>query len=222
MSKTERAVLFANGEAPNLIALELQTQDFLVAVDGGLHHLHALGLSPQLLIGDMDSLSAQEVEACKQAGAEVLRFPPAKNKTDLELALDEVLKRGYRNILIAFALGGRLDQTLGNLALLSRPDLGDCSVRIDDGLTEVALLRHIITLACQPGDTVSLLPWGGEAGGVITHGLEYALEGETLLPWQTRGISNCCTGERFSVSLEHGALLLIHSHQNKIMEVQHD
>ncbi len=222
MSKTERAVLFANGEAQSRAALALQGDDFLVAVDGGLHHLHALGLSPQLLIGDMDSLSAQEVEACKQAGAEVLRFPPAKNKTDLELALDEVLKRGYRNILIAFALGGRLDQTLGNLALLSRPDLGDCSVRIDDGLTEVALLRHIITLACQPGDTVSLLPWGGEAGGVVTHGLEYALEGETLLPWQTHGISNRCTGERFSVSLKHGALLLIHSRQIKIMEVQHD
>ena len=186
MSKTERAVLFANGEAPNLTALELQTQDFLVAVDGGLHHLQALGLSPQLLIGDMDSLSTQEVEACQQAGIEILRYPPAKNKTDLELALDEVLQRGYRNILIAFALGGRLDQTLANLALLSRPDLNDCAVRIDDGVTEVILLRHTITLACQPGDTVSLLPWGGEAGGVVTHGLEYALEGETLLPWQTR------------------------------------
>ncbi|HAE85278.1 MAG TPA: thiamine diphosphokinase [Anaerolineaceae bacterium] len=215
MSTTERAVLFANGEAPNLTALELQAQDFLVAVDGGLHHLQDLGLSPQLLIGDMDSLTTQEVEACKQAGAEVLRFPPAKNKTDLELALDEVLHRGYREIVIAFALGDRLDQTLGNLALLSRPDLGDCSVRIDDGLTEVALLRQTITHACQPGDTVSLLAWGGEAGGVVTHGLEYALEGETLLPWQTRGISNRCTGERFSVSLEQGALLLIHTRQNQ-------
>ena len=170
----------------------------------------------------MDSLSAQEVEACRQAGVEILRYPPAKNKTDLELALDEVLQRGYRNILIAFALGGRLDQTLANLALLSRPDLNDYAVRIDDGLTEVTLLRHTITLACQPGDTVSLLPWGGEAGGVVTHGLEFALVGETLLPWQTRGISNRCMGERFSVSLERGALLLIHTRQNKIMEVQHD
>ena len=222
MSKTERAVLFANGEALNLTTLELQAQDFLVAVDGGLHHLQALGLSPQLLIGDMDSLSTQEVEACQQAGIEILRYPPAKNKTDLELALDEVLQRGYRNILIAFALGGRLDQTLANLALLSRPDLNDYAVRIDDGLTGVTLLRHTITLACQPGDTVSLLPWGGEAGGVVTHGLEFALVGETLLPWQTRGMSNRCTGERFSVSLEHGALLLIHSRQNRIMEVQHD
>ena len=215
MNKTERAVLFANGEAQSRAALALQGNDFLVAVDGGLHHLHDLGLNPHLLIGDMDSLSAQEVEACRQAGIEILHFPPAKNKTDLELALDEVLRRGYRNIRIAFALGGRLDQTLGNLALLSRPDLDYCSVRIDDGLTEVALLRHTITLACQPGDTVSLLPWGGEAGGVVTHGLEYALEGETLLPWQTRGISNRCTGKRFSVSLEQGALLLIHTRQNQ-------
>ncbi len=213
MSKTERAVLFANGEALNLTTLELQAQDFLVAVDGGLHHLQALGLSPQLLIGDMDSLSAQEVEACRQAGVEILRYPPAKNKTDLELALDEVLQRGYRNILIAFALGGRLDQTLANLALLSRPDLNDYAVRIDDGLTEVTLLRHTLTLACQPRDVVSLLPWGGAAGGVVTHGLEYPLDSETLLPWQTRGISNRCTGESFSVSLEQGALLLIHTRQ---------
>ena len=222
MSKTERAVLFANGEAQSRAALALQGNDFLVAVDGGLHHLHDLGLNPHLLIGDMDSLSAQEVEACRQAGIEILHFPPAKNKTDLELALDEVLQRGYRNIFIAFALGGRLDQTLGNLVLLSRPDLNDCTVRIDDGVTEVILLRHTITLACQPRDVVSLLPWGGAAGGVVTHGLEYPLEGETLLPWQTRGISNRCTGERFSVSLEQGALLLIHSRQNKIMEVKYD
>jgi len=213
MSKTERAVLFANGEAQNRAALALQGDDFLVAVDGGLHHLQALGLNPQLLIGDMDSLSAQEVEACRQAGVDILRYPPAKNKTDLELALDEVLQRGYRNILIACALGGRLDQTLANLALLSRPDLNDYAVRIDDGVTEVTLLRHTISLACQPRDVVSLLPWGGAAGGVVTHGLEYALEGETLLPWQTRGISNRCTGERFSVSLEQGALLLIHTRQ---------
>lgn len=215
MSKTERAVLFANGEAQSRAALALQGDDFLVAVDGGLHNMQALGLSPQLLIGDMDSLTAEEVEACLQAGTEILRFSPAKNKTDLELALDEVLQRGYRDILIAFALGGRLDQTLGNLALLSRPDLNDCAVRIDDGLTEVTLLRHTITLECQPGDTVSLLPWGGEAGEVVTHGLEYALEGESLLPWQTRGISNRCTSERFSVSLDQGALLLIHTRQNQ-------
>jgi len=215
MSTTERAVLFANGEAPNLTALELQAQDFLVAVDGGLHHLHALGLSPQLLIGDMDSLTLQEVEACKQAGIEILSFPPAKDKTDLELALDEVLRRGYREIVIAFALGGRLDQTLGNLALLAKPGFDNCVVRIDDGVTEVYLLRREITLACQPRDTVSLLAWGGPCEGIHTSGLSYPLLGETLLPWQTRGVSNCCTDERFSVNLDQGALLLIHTRQNQ-------
>jgi thiamine pyrophosphokinase len=215
MSKTKRAVLFANGEASDPTTIALRGDDFLVAVDGGLHHMQALGLSPQLLIGDMDSLSAQEVETCRQAGTEILCFPPAKDQTDLELALDEVLRRDYRDILIAFALGGRLDQTLGNLALLARPDLDKCRVCIDDGVTEVYLLRDAITLVCQPGETVSLLPWGEEARGITTRGLEYALEGESLLPWETRGVSNRCTDERFSVSLERGALLLIHTRQNQ-------
>jgi len=123
MDITKRAVLFANGEAANPNSLELHADDFRVAVDGGLHKLQALQLAPHLLIGDMDSLSAQEVEACQQAGIEILRFPAAKNKTDLELALDEVLRRGFQEIMIVNALGGRLDQTLGNLSLLARPDL---------------------------------------------------------------------------------------------------
>jgi thiamine pyrophosphokinase len=94
MSKQQRAVLFANGEASNPTAIALHGGDYLVAVDGGLHHLQTLKLSPQLLIGDMDSLTAEEVETCREEGTEILRYPPAKDQTDLELALDEVLRRG--------------------------------------------------------------------------------------------------------------------------------
>jgi len=215
MSKQQRAVLFANGEASNPTTIALHGGDYLVAVDGGLHHLQTLKLSPQLLIGDMDSLTAEEVETCREEGTEILRYPPAKDQTDLELALDEVLRRGYREIVIAFALGGRLDHTLGNLALLARPDLEGCAVSMDDGVTEVYFLRSELTLRSQPGETVSLLPWGGPSEGIRTSGLAYPLVGETLLPWQTRGVSNRCTSQRFSVSLEHGALLLIHTRQNQ-------
>lgn len=218
MDITKRAVLFANGEAANPNSLELHADDFRVAIDGGLRQLQALQLAPHLLIGDMDSLFLNEVEDCAHAGAEVLRFPPAKDKTDLELALDEVLHRGFQEIMIVSALGGRLDQTLGNLALLARPDLKNVQVHLDDGANEVYLLHRGINLPCQPGDTVSLLPWGKPAECIYTSGLEYPLAGETLFPWQTRGISNHCLDTKFGVTLERGALMLIHTRQNQQKE----
>ncbi|MFZ3071258.1 MAG: thiamine diphosphokinase [Anaerolineaceae bacterium] len=218
MTNNARAVLFANGQAEDPTLLRLEPGDFLVAVDGGLHHLRILGLNPQMLVGDLDSVTAREVEDCAANGVEILHYPPAKDQTDLELALDQAIARGYRRILIAFALGGRLDHTLANLALLSRPDLTECEVRLDDGLSEVLLLRDEIVLITAFGERVSLLPWGGPAEGVRTKGLAYPLRDETLLPYQTRGVSNLATGESCSISLQKGALLVIH--QRKIPETK--
>jgi len=210
MITRERAVLFANGEARDPRKLELRLDDFLVAVDGGLRHMLTLGLKPNLLVGDFDSISAEELESCRQEGVEILRYPSQKDQTDLELALDAALARGYREIVIAFGLGGRLDHTLGNLALLSRLDLGEAVLRFDDGETEVFMAGGSYRAACQVGDIVSLLPWNGAVRDISTAGLAYPLKGESLLPWQTRGVSNQCAGCEFQVSHGEGALLVIH------------
>jgi len=134
--------------------------------------------------------------------------------------VDLALARGFRDIIIACGLGGRLDHSLGNLALLSRPDMQGAALRFDDGFTKVFLTRAELKLACQPGDLVSLLPWHGEARGILTDGLAYPLKQETLLPWQTRGISNVCVGDEFTVSLEVGALLVIH--QKRELPIQEE
>ena len=214
-----RALLFANGEARRPRKLRLLKDDYLIAVDGGLRHLRGLGLHPHLLVGDFDSLSAGELEDCRLEGVEILRYPSQKDQTDLELALDAALARGYQDIVIAFGLGGRLDHSLGNLALLSRPDLGGTKLRFDDGETEVFLAGGEGMSACQAGDMVSLLPWNGPAHNITTAGLAYPLRGESLLPWQTRGVSNLCTGSEFQVSHGGGALLVIHQRlENSTLE----
>ena len=219
MITCERAVLFANGEARDPRKLELRLDDFLVAVDGGLRHMLTLGLKPNLLVGDFDSISAEELESCRQEGVEILRYPSQKNQTDLELALDAALARGYREIVIAFGLGGRLDHSLGNLALLSRLDLGEAVLRFDDGETEVFMAGGSFRAVCQVGDIVSLLPWNGAVRDITTAGLAYPLKGENLLPWQPRGVSNQCTGSEFQVSHAEGALLVIHQRlENSTLE----
>ena len=210
--KNLRALLFVNGELPDprQVAALIQPDDFLVAVDGGLEHLKALHLQPHLLVGDLDSVDPQDVTRLEAAGVPVERFPVEKDENDLELALDSVVRRGCRTLRIIAGVGGRLDQTLANLFLLARPHLADCDLRLDDGQTEVLLVRQSAQIEGQPGETVSLLPLGRPACGVTTLGLRYPLHAETLWPDRTRGVSNALSEPRASIRLSEGLLICVH------------
>ncbi len=210
----QRAVIFANGELPDSAAASklVQPGDFLVAADGGARRMSALGLRlPDLLIGDLDSLTEEHVLALRAGGTTVMQFPAEKDETDLELALLETARRGYGQILVVAALGGRLDQTLANIFLLALPELVGLDVRLHDGREEVSLIRAVGRIEGRAGETVSLLPLWGPAEGVRTTGLRYPLRGETLLPEHSRGISNEMLAEEAEVRLEKGLLLCIHS-----------
>jgi thiamine pyrophosphokinase len=184
--------------------------DWLVAVDGGYRHLKALGLRPELVIGDLDSLSEAELLEIQEAKIPIQRFPREKDEVDLELAINAALDRGRQPVRIAGAMGGRLDQLVGNLALLLRPDLSGLNVRLEDGETEAWIIRQESTVSGRPGDLVSLLPAGGAVYGVTTEGLQYPLRAETLFPYRTRGISNVMLGTEAWVKITDGALLCIH------------
>lgn len=215
MQSGPRAVLFANGQSSWLSSLALRDDDYLVAVDGGLSNLQILGLKPALLIGDLDSISAEQADACANAGTEILQYPPAKDETDLELALNLVIQRGYRTILLVAALGDRIDHTLGSLGLLCAPKYANLELYADDGRTRLSCLHGPgqTVLDTQPGDTISLIPWQGIAVGITTKGLQYPLQDESLYPWQTRGVSNLAAGTHADLSLKSGSLLLIHIRQ---------
>ena len=207
-----RAIIFVNGEIPEPGAARslIHPDDVILAADGGARHALALGVIPSAIIGDLDSLSEAEVRVFTDMGVHILRFPPAKDETDLELALGHAIKAGYRPIIIVAALGGRLDQALGNLALLADPASIQQDVRVDDGLTEAFFITSKASVQGKSGDTLSLLPWGMPAEGVSTQDLVYPLHNETLLPYRTRGISNLMLAESAKITLKHGLLLCIH------------
>ena len=210
MKNFKRAVLFANGDSPENDSLSIDEYDFLVAVDGGLHHLLQLGLTPQLLIGDLDSVTSEDLDSCMLWGVEILRFPPEKDQTDLELAVLEVLQRGFTDIIITCAIGGRLDHTLGNLALLALPELKGAHARISQGTTTIYFVNEHINLLTNPGDLISVLPWGETVHNINTIGLQYALTDATLYPWKSRGLSNVATANQVSVTVKSGQLFLFH------------
>ena len=209
----QRFVLFVNGElkSPEKLRSQLHPADTLIAVDGGLRHLTKLGLTPDLILGDLDSADPAEVTKFEAQGVPVCRYPPEKDETDLELGIEAALEEGAASIWIVAALGDRLDHTLGNIFLLTQPRLADLDVRLVDGEQEVFLIRDETTLTGQPGQIVSLIPLLGPVPGITTGQLAYPLRHETLYPDKTRGISNMMTAKTATVSIDNGILLCIHS-----------
>ena len=115
-----------------------------------------------------------------------------------------------KEIVIIAALGGRLDQTLANITLLTDPRLSTFDMRLDDGVEEILLCRDRVEVHGSAGDLVSLIPWQGVVSGIQTEGLRWPLQRETLYPDKTRGISNEMVGDAASVSMESGLLLVVH------------
>jgi thiamine pyrophosphokinase len=210
-----RALIFVNGCLSNLELVHnlIRPDDVLIAADGGLQHILMLGLVPSVLIGDFDSLSGENHHALEIAGTIIHQYPRDKNETDFELAIHYAVETGYREILIIAALGGRLDQIIGNLIVLTDPILSGLDIRADDGVEETFFTRGSCHLRGKPGDLISLIPWGGEATGVTTDGLRWPLSGEILKPYRTRGISNELLGETASVVIQSGLLLVAHRRQ---------
>lgn len=212
MQEFNRAVLFVNGECKNPKRLKLEAHDYLIAVDGGMQHLNHLALTPHLIIGDMDSIDPLDLQSMLAKGVEVEHFPPQKDQTDLELAIDFVLQKGFKRILFIAALGGRFDQSLANLFLLTREDLKDINVCMQDGQESVFLIRREAHIQTLPGDRISLLPLCAPVIGISTKGLRYPLKDENLFPQKTRGISNEALANKVSINIKSGLLLCIHTH----------
>ena len=212
-----RAIIFANGQFANPQGARnlLRPDDLIIAADGGTHHALAAGVIPHVVIGDLDSLAPDERACVEAAGARIVRFSPRKDETDLELALLHAASEGATEIVVLAALGGRLDQTIANLLLLALPELSGLDVRIVEGPQTVFLVRDEALIEGQPGDTVSLIPLGGDVVGVTAEGLEWPLHEETLRFGPARGVSNVLAVERARVRVRRGSLLCVIAHANR-------
>lgn len=209
-----KALIIANGELFQVEALRHRINaaafDIAVAADGGARNARILNVPLQAVVGDMDSLADSERLQIK--GAELVIYPREKEATDLELALFYARKRGAGRIVIAGATGGRLESTIGNTLLLAHQSIQECDVELWHGTQTARLVAPPgRAVPGEIGDTVSLVPLGGDASGVTTEGLRYPLRDETLFLGTTRGISNVIVSQPARINLAQGQLLLVHT-----------
>lgn len=205
-----RIIIFANGDLPNLqkASALIKQDDFIICADGGTRHALAMGLTPHIIIGDMDSLPKEF--SLSTFDGEVVLYPKDKNETDLELAINHAITLNPKQILILGALGGRIDQTLANISLLTNFRPVTCDLRLNDGLEEISLCKDQLEVRGRSGDVVSLIPYQGNVEGVTTQNLKWKLNNETLFFDKTRGISNEMISDVVKISITKGLLLIVH------------
>jgi thiamine pyrophosphokinase len=208
----KRAIIFANGrmDLKTPILKDLHPDDLIIAADGGTRHCKSIGITPNVVIGDFDSVDPNDIMYYQQAGVETTRYPTHKDETDLELALVFALNHKATHIYIIGALGNRWDMTIANVLLAVHIRFSQLSIRLLDGLTEFAVLRgeSHVDINDRSGDTLSLIPIGGDAHGITTHGLVYPLADETLFFGSSRGVSNIIISNQAQVIIRAGILLV--------------
>jgi len=208
-----RVVVVASGETADADAAWLEDADLVIAADGGAAWLASLGRAPDRIVGDVDSIDPAAVERLAAEGTEIERHPRGKDASDTELALEAARRAGATSIVLLGWFGGeRLDHEIANLLLLADAALADLDVRALRGpMTARAVHggRGSFVIGGAAGDLVSLFPLGGDAVGVSTEGLHWALELATLAFGRSRGLSNVVDRAPASISLESGVLLVI-------------
>lgn len=182
--------------------------DLLIAADGGYRYVEQLGLKPQILLGDFDSLG--EPEQLPQ-GVRLMRHPVRKDDTDTGLALAVGYAEGYRDFALYGCGGGRIDHLLANFQSMGRYAALGASVRlVDGGYTAYAVANGQLRLPAAPkGTRVSVFCHGSKACGVTLEGLSYSLtEGELTCDWPL-GVSNEYEAAQPVITVREGALLVI-------------
>ncbi len=190
----------------------------VIAADRGFDHALELGLQPDMLIGDLDSIKPESIEQAMADGVRIERHPPDKEATDLELALDRATALAPTvTVLIGTGPDDRLDHLAAQFGLLASPAFASTAIDAWIGRAHLQVVHGPgdRTIRGRPYELVTLLPVGGPAVGVTTTGLRFSLHGETLDPFSTRGVSNeiaATLPDRAAdatVALERGTLLII-------------
>src|SRR4051794_30042920 len=211
-TSTPAVIVVAHGDdVPAAVRERLPAGAPVIAADSGIDLAHRLGLHVDVAVGDFDSVSAAGLERAEAEGARIDRHAAAKDKTDLELALDEACALGAHRVVVVGGAGGRLDHLLAGALLLASPRYAQLCISAHLGEAEVHVVRDVQPCRVEgpTGALVTLVPVGGTARGVRTEGLLYPLRDEDLAPGTTRGVSNVLLGTTAQVSLAGGTLLCV-------------
>ena len=190
----------------------LEDADYLICADGGAAHALESGRTPEMLVGDMDSVTAAVLKQCADSGCIIRSFPCEKDQTDLELALYEAEKQaalsGEKDIWLYGATGGRIDHLLGNIALLLAFARKGYRVWMEDACHVIWVARDGEKIRGEATQRLSLFALSEQAR-ITTEGLYYPLKQDVLRQDSPLGLSNVFLGEEAGLRIHEGWVLAV-------------
>ena len=186
--------------------------EYIIVADSGMEFMRRVGLKPNMIIGDFDSVKEDTLNFFKeQQGISWKELNPVKDDTDTEFAIRQAIELGAKEITILGATGTRLDHVLGNIALLGIGLQEQVDIRLVDSNNRIRMIDKSMKLRNteQFGNFVSLVPYTGEVKGVTLKGFKYPLQDYTMGVFSSLGISNEVVEEEAEILFEEGILLVI-------------
>ncbi|MCL2362686.1 MAG: thiamine diphosphokinase [Defluviitaleaceae bacterium] len=199
-----RACIISGGQVTDYAIIKslIHNDDTIICADSGYNHAVKMGINPDILVGDFDSIGVVPPDV------KSLRFPARKDLTDTEIAIEYARDKGFKDFLLLACTGTRMDHCITNVLLLKGfLERGENAV-LQDEHNEIMLTNKKLSFQGAPGDIVSLVPLQ-TCCGVCTNGLEYPLNEAILYVGKGLGVSNVMLEETASISLCEGLLLII-------------
>ncbi|TDX52321.1 thiamine diphosphokinase [Orenia marismortui] len=207
----KRVVLFINGELrgeKDFYLNYIRDNDKIICADGGAKHTYKLGLIPDLILGDLDSIPAEVFNYYQKKGVEFAKYPANKDKSDTQLVLEKLIGESYDEIILFAALGGRLDHTLANLYLLEHFNADYFNIKLISQYETVELITDEKQIVNKINKTVSFLPLTKEVKGVYLTGFKYKLVDAVFTRGDTLGLSNIIKSKVAKVQISKGKMLM--------------
>lgn len=185
--------------------------DYIVCADGGLNHIMQIDKIPNIVLGDLDSISDLGIKYISEKNIEVEKFPSKKNNTDTELAIMHLVNKGIDDITLIGGTGTRLDHSLANIYLLKKVNKDGIVFKIVDENNVINLVSDSITISRSEDRFISIIPLNYEGIVVSLVGFKYPLKEKYIEFSSTLGISNEIIDEKGIVIIHKGEALVFES-----------
>lgn len=205
-----KTIIISSGSfSKDVLERVMKPDDKIICADGGATHLYSTEIVPDMIVGDLDSIDEETTRHFKHLGVSFFRFPPEKDLTDTELAVEFAVDGGAKELVLLGVTGTRLDHTLANMMLLPRLlELG-IDAKIIDSHNEIIAVDKSIELKREMGTFVSLIPIFSECIDVSMKGFKYPTEKINFTLGSTLGVSNEIISETATIDMVSGMALVI-------------